>query len=200
MTDQSGAEAGSDAEESLTDLKFIGPASADTMADADFDAPQVRDKRVSYRMLVEAGTNPGVATKIRREHSLPWSITGEGGDLDKRSEQVSGLSDDEADWVAASSGDWSTEDAGTDDAAAETAEADGSGDSADAEAAWRDRSKPTSVTEMDGVSEEAAERLSSIGVTSIRSLATITPEHVADLLDLDEETVREWRDDADDRV
>jgi predicted flap endonuclease-1-like 5' DNA nuclease len=200
MTDQSGAEAGSDAEESLTNLKFIGPASADTMADADFDAPQVRDKRVSYRMLVEAGTNPGVATKIRREHSLPWSITGEGGDLDKRSEQVSGLSDDEADWVAASSGDWSTEDAGTDDAAAETAEADGSGDSADAEAAWRDRSKPTSVTEMDGVSEEAAERLSSIGVTSIRSLATITPEHVADLLDLDEETVREWRDDADDRV
>lgn len=197
MTEQTTAPPESDGDERLTELKFIGPATAETLDAEDFDAADVRSKRVSYRMLVEAGTNPGVATKIRREHSLPWSITGaEDADLGKRSDQVRGLRDDERDWVAASSGDWSTEGGDTE----ETAEADGSGDAEVAEAAWRERSKPTPVADLDSISDADADTLSSVGITSVRSLATITPEHVADLLDLDEASVREWRDEAAERA
>lgn len=196
MTEESPAET---ADEALTDLKFIGPATADAIGEEEFSARDVRDKRVSYRMLVEAGTNPGVASKIRREHSLPWSITGEGSDdLGKRSEQVRGLRDDERDWVSASSGDWETADADT--GSSGEAEADGSGDAEVAEAAWRDRSKPTPVTDLDCISESEAEVLGSVGINSVRSLATITPEHVANLLNLDEDEVTRWRDEAADHL
>ncbi|GAB3418801.1 hypothetical protein GCM10027435_19390 [Haloparvum alkalitolerans] len=213
------ADAGSDAdaddqpsgEPVPTDLKWVGPATADAFADADLTAADVTDKRVSYRILVEAGVNPGVAAKIRREHSLSWSF--EAGDgLASRSTQVRGFGDEEAAWVAASSGDWeeradaaaeerSAEDANADEAAwvadamgggADPAETDGSGDPTAAEAAWRERSAPTPTTDLDAVDEAAADLLAEAGITSVRSLATADPEHVADVLELDPDDVTAW--------
>lgn len=188
--------------DALADLKYIGQTTAETVAEDGITAEKVRNKRVSYRMLLEAGTNPGVATKVRREHSLPWSITGNAGeDLGKRSDQIRGLQDDERAWVAASSGDWAsgTGRSGTggadDDSTAEegddsTAEADGG------EAAWRERSKPDPVTEVDGVDDEVAEQLAKAGITSVRSLATADAESISDVLGLDEDRVAEWVEDA----
>lgn len=211
-----------DAEEEPTDLKWIGPATAAAFADADLTAADVRAKRVSYRLLVDAGVNPGVAAKIRREHSLSWSF--EAGDgLDQRSSQVRGLGTDEAAWVAASSGDWEStsdeadggegedggDDATADDAGDEAAwvaasttdaqaddreVADGSGDPVAAEAAWRSRSKPTPLSTLAAVEEDetAEDLLAEAGITSVRSLATADPEHVADVLDIDHDRVKRW--------
>jgi len=247
-----------------TDLKWVGPATAEALEDADFDAADLADKRVSCHMLVEAGVNPGVAAKIRREHSLAWSFEST-DDLDRRSAQIRGLGDAEAAWVAASAGDWESAeddvDAEADDGAARVAaaapapaaddageggdgsdpatdrpglegtgdwpaptgeaaeaagidaasadgdgtpaEADGSGDPVVAEAAWRERSAPTPLTELDSVGEDDAAALSEAGITSVRSLATADPEHLADVLELDGDRVAAWheaaRDAADDR-
>jgi predicted flap endonuclease-1-like 5' DNA nuclease len=204
--------------ESLTDVHLVGPATAEVLADADFDATAIPEKTVSYEMLIEAGVNPGVATRIRKEHSLHWSFGGSEEDddsLEQRSEKVRGLQDGERAWVAASSGDWESQDpetAETNDAASgdwtptgaasadgnDTAEtsADGSGAAEAAEAAWRERSKPDPVTDVPGVDEEVAEILANGGITSVRSLSTADPEHVADSLGLDVERVTEWRDAA----
>ncbi|MFC3478820.1 DUF7409 domain-containing protein [Halobacterium litoreum] len=114
-----------DPREELLDLRCVGPATADVLAAADVDAAAVESKAVSHADLVEAGVNPGVAARIRREHSLQWSFEG-GQDLDRRAEQVRGLHDEEREWVAASYG-------------ADDAEADGSGGAAAEEAAWQDR-------------------------------------------------------------
>lgn len=197
MTKDTGERTQQDGAEDLTDLKFIGPATADVIADADFDVESIRSKRVSYRMLVDAGSNPGVASKIRREHSLPWSITGGGSDdLDKRSNQVRGLRDEERAWVAASSGDWESQSTPPTD----TAEADGSGESEAAEAAWRERSRPEPVTSLEGITQDDADALGTVGINSVRSLATIDPEQVSDLLQIDENTVAGWREQAADEV
>ena len=105
-----GAERGEAGRETdgLTDLRWVGPATEAVLADAEVTAADVRDRRVSYRLLVDAGVNPGVAAKIRREHSLSWSF--EAGDgLDRRSAQVRGLGGEEAAWVAASVGDWESD-------------------------------------------------------------------------------------------
>ncbi|MGQ4556021.1 DUF7409 domain-containing protein [Halobellus sp. GM3] len=114
--------------DSFEDLRFVGPKSAAVLRDSEVSVADLVEKRVAYRDLTEAGVNPGVAAKIRREHSLSWSLDGGGTDLDRRSTQVRGLDDDERAWIAASSG-WSED----------GAETDGSGDAADAEAAWRAR-------------------------------------------------------------
>ncbi|MBC9986197.1 MULTISPECIES: helix-hairpin-helix domain-containing protein [unclassified Haloferax] len=99
----------------LEALKYVGPATADCLAEANIDAAAIVDGEVCYRDLVAAGTNPGVAAKIRRWHSLSWSFNS-GDDLDRRSSQVRGLGDDERAWVAASSGDWdASDDADSDD-------------------------------------------------------------------------------------
>jgi len=83
------------------------------LSDAGVTAAAVRNKAVSYRGLVDAGVNPGVAAKIRREHSLSWSF--EAGDgLDRRSTQVRGLGSEEAAWVAASAGNWASGDSKSD--------------------------------------------------------------------------------------
>lgn len=204
-----------------TDLKFVGPATADVIEAAEFDATDVAAKRVSYRMLVEADVNPGVAGKIRRWHSLSYSFAS-GSGLDRRSEQVRGLQADERAWVAASSGDWAAEadaerrgdeDQPPGDASDESttggdwtpgdwadtgasggddAPADGSGDAVAAESTWRERSEPTPVTAVSGLDSDDADTLAVAGVTSVRSLATCTPELVADLLELDPERVEEW--------
>jgi hypothetical protein len=107
--------------EELVDLKWIGPATEGVLSEADLTADAVREKVVSYRDLVDAGVNPGVAAKIHREHSLSWSF--EAGDgLDRRSTQVRGLGSEEAAWVAASAGDWASDDTGPDDDAGDGAE------------------------------------------------------------------------------
>jgi len=111
-----------------TDLRFVGPATADVVDAADFDAADVAAGRVSYAMLLEAGANPGVAARIRREHSLPWAFEHtEGDDLRRRSEQVRQLGEAERAWVTASADGWTAVEA-TD--GGRTAEA--------AERAWRD--------------------------------------------------------------
>lgn len=114
-----------DTRDALLSLKFVGPATADVLEDAGVAAADVEAKTVTHSELVDHGVNPGVAAKIRREHSLQWSFQG-GEDLDRRAEQVRGLQDDEREWVAASYGD-------------DEASADGSGDASAEEAAWRDR-------------------------------------------------------------
>ena len=210
----------STAEAAIESVRFVGPATAAVLEREGYDATAITEKRVSYRMLVDAGVNPGVAAKIRREHSLSWSFDS-GGDLDRRSTQVRGLGSAEAEWVAASAGDWEDEaaddsavddesapadDSETDDEPTEPtpwpthgeaesttdAATDGSGDAISAEAAWRARSTPTPVTDLDVVDAAAADRLAEAGINSVRSLATADAEHVADVLGLKKEVVDEW--------
>jgi len=212
-----------DADDGLLSLKFVGPATADVLAAAGIDAEDLAAKSVSHAELVEAGVNPGVAARIRREHSLQWSFSG-GEDLDRRAEQVRGLHDEEREWVAASYGDDEASADGSGDAAAEesawqrqsasSSDAEG-GDQAAEESAWRERSwpngedsepsperdeatwreqsTPTPVTAVEGVDETAAKLLARAGVTSVRSLATAHVEHVADSLGVDEERIAAWK-------
>ena len=188
--------------ERLTDIHFVGPATAEVLDDAPIDATGIRDKSVSYQMLIDAGVNPGVATRLRKEHSLSWSFGGDDDSLEQRSEKVRGLQDDEAAWVAASSGDWESAEPETTDSTSgdwtPTGEAttDGSGAAEEAEAAWRERSRPDPVTDVPGVDDRIAKVLAEAGVTSVRSLATADPEHVADSLELDVSRVAEWCDGA----
>jgi len=208
-------------ETGVESVRYVGPATAAVLDREGYDATAITEKRVSYRMLVDAGVNLGVAAKIRRENSLSWSFDS-GSDLDRRSEQIRGLGSAEAEWVAASAGDWednstaadepdSTDEAddswGTDvkpwpthgessvvetATTDEAATTDGSGDAISAEAAWRAQSKPTPVTDLDAVDEAAAEQLAEAGINSVRSLATADAEHVADVLELSEAVVDEW--------
>lgn len=245
-TDDGGADDAASEVAEPTDVKFVGAATAPLVEAAEFTARDVAERRVSYRMLVDAGVNPGVAAKIRRHLSLSWSFES-GDDLSRRSEQIRGLREEERAWVASSYGDgdgddtsdagdeadaetastsedeWvaaagareTAGDAGRDvgprqDASdqftaeaswvaqsalgdgAETASADGSGDPVAAEAAWRERSKPTPITAVSGVGEARAERLAEAGVTSVRSLATADPELLAEVTGLPVASVRKW--------
>ncbi|WP_277555453.1 DUF7409 domain-containing protein [Halobaculum limi] len=199
----------------------MGPATGAVLSEAGVDAEAVRRKAVSYRMLVDAGVNPGVAARIRREHSLAWSFESEGEDLRRRSAQVRGLGDAERAWVAASSGDWQAGERPTDPprgeggdesgdetddgerawvaASGDTASStktDGSGDPVAAESAWRERSRPTPVGSLDVVSPEEAADLAEAGITSVRALALADPAEVADALDRDADRVAELRDAA----
>lgn len=196
----------------VEDLKWVGPRTAPVLREAGVAPEDVESKRVSHAQLVDAGVNPGVAAKIRREHSLSWSFSG-GKDLDRRAQQVRGLQDDEREWVAASYDEW-------EDADAVNASTDGSGDAKAAEAAWRTStwpgeseeerqelnetaeaawqagSAPTPVTEVYGIGEATAEKLAEAGVTSVRRLATCDVERVADALEISVNRVAEWRDAA----
>ncbi len=188
--------------EELTDLAYVGPATAPLLAAAGIDPADIRDRRVSHAQLVDVGVNAGVAAKIRRHHSLSWSLEG-GEDLDRRAEQVRGLQEGEREWVAQSASDWE-----------ETTEADptsteddsepewtrrpwpnGTDDPSDfeAEAQWRDRSRPRPLSELDCLEERDRERLAEAGITSVGSLATCNPATVAASLGIDAETVRRWR-------
>ena len=194
----------------LTDIHLVGPATAEVLERAEFDGTGIADKTVSYEMLIDAGVNPGVAARLRKEHSLHWSFGGSEEDddsLEQRSEKIRGLQDEERAWVAASSGDWESNEpetttttdgdwSPTGGTATPEASTDGSGAAEAAEAAWRERSKPDPVTEVPGVDEEMAEVLANGGITSVRSLATADHEHVADSLGLDVDQVTEWRDAA----
>lgn len=194
----------------LQAVKFVGPATAAVLESAGISAADVVERRVSHAQLVQVGVNPGVAARIRREHSLAWSMSG-GEDLDRRAEQVRGLQDDERAWVAASAGSWESE------SAPEQATTDGRGSDEDAETAWqrsswpdqdesevqdageiewREASTPEPVTAISEIGDGDAAALADAGITSIRSLATADPERVADSLGLDEARVRRWRNAA----
>jgi hypothetical protein len=129
--------------EEFEDLRFVGPKTAATLESTPIDVDDVVRKRVSYRDLTEHGVNPGVAAKIRREHSLSWSFDAEDTDLSRRSTQVRGLDDEERAWIAASSTDWSDADApdeaeAADDGPNSDAALDAAGGAdADAESEWR---------------------------------------------------------------
>ncbi len=201
-----------------TDIQFVGPSTAEVLEEAPFDADGIARKSVSYEMLVEAGVNPGVAGKLRREHSLAWSLgttEDNDGSLRRRSDRVRGLQDDERAWVAASTGDWeettdrTAADEAVDDETAEDAWREQSAGvgatdvtSADQEeeAAWRERSKPEPITEIEGIGEAFETSLAEAGITSVRSLATANPDRIAEALDLDAERVREWCDRAEERL
>lgn len=192
--DTSGTEAVDGDEFSPTDVRFVGPATAAVIDAAGFDARDILRKSVSYEMLVEAGVNHGVATRIRREHSLSWSFAGDGESLERRSSQVRGLRDEERAWVAASTGDWENTEPST------PASADGGGSAEAAEAAWRERSKPDPIEDLPGIDETEAKLLAEGGITSIRSLATANVEHVADVLELELEQIETWRNAARERL
>ncbi|ELZ26465.1 hypothetical protein C474_19994 [Halogeometricum pallidum JCM 14848] len=161
--------------EALEELRFVGPKTAAALRDSPIDAADVARKRVSYRDLTAHGVHPGVAAKIRREHSLSWSFDAEDGDLSRRSSQVRGLDDDERAWVAASS-EWAADEASAAESAwqtradgvegdgdgtpASTTAEEGTGSTADAEAEWRAAAEETA---SDGPTrdEEAAWRAKS---------------------------------------
>ncbi len=175
------------AEIETTDVKYVGPATAAVIEDAPFDVTDIRNRTVSYEMLREAGVHPGVAGRLRREHSLSWSFES-GNDLTDRSSQIRGLQDGERAWIAASSGDWEAK-------TTETA-TDGSGDADAEEAAWRDRSSPDPVTDVPEIDDELAGELAEAGITSVRSLAIANLERVADSLAFDLTRVAKWRESA----
>lgn len=192
--------------EELIDLKFVGPATAPVLAAAGVEPTDIRERRVSHAHLIEAGVNPGVAAKIRREHSLSWSLEG-GEDLDQRAEQVRGLQDGEREWVAASASDW--EDPASTATQGEEQEEEDSDwtrrpwpnkpeqrTEFEAEAEWRDRSIPTPVSAIEHLDQEQLTALAEAGITSVRRLATCNPEAVASSLDIEEATVQEWRAEA----
>jgi hypothetical protein len=176
-----------DAPDDLEALQFVGPATASVLADAGVTPADLAAKRVSHAQLVEHGVNPGVAARIRREHSLQWSFEG-GEDLDRRAEQVRGLKDDERQWVAASYGDDASADGSGSTEAAESAwqsgsvtvtddEAnDGGDDTVDGESAWREESWPDGRADGSAEREERAWREQS------------TPTPVAELDAVDEAT------------
>ncbi len=171
-----------------TDIAFVGPATATVIEDADFEVGAIQNRTVSYEMLREAGVNPGVAGRLRKEHSLSWSFES-GNDLTDRSNKIRGLKDDERAWIAASSGDWEQQ-------STETATTDGSGNAEAEEAAWRDRSSPDPVTDVPEIDNRLANELAEAGITSVRSMAIADPERVADSLSFDFERVNRWRDAA----
>lgn len=119
----------------LSDLRFIGEATAETLAAAEITAELLRDQGVSYLQLVELGVDPGVAARIRREHSLAWSNEpARGARLRRRAQQIRHLRDGERSWINASGGSEGS-------APRSRTTPDGSGDSVDAELAWRTRSR-----------------------------------------------------------
>lgn len=56
------------------------------------------------------------------------------------------------------------------------------------------------MTALGGVVPADADRLADAGVTSVRSLATCTPELVADVLGFEQSRVETWRTRAQDRL
>lgn len=126
----------------LRDLRYIGQTTAEILADASISAAHIRDQAVSYLRLVDEGVDPGVAARIRREHSLPWSDEpSEGPRLRRRAQHVRHLRDDERSWIDES---WAA--ARSTESPPGGATSDGSGDPADAERAWRERSRADSTS------------------------------------------------------
>lgn len=101
--------------ETFEDLRFVGPKTAEALESSEIELSDFAGKRISYRDLTEVGVNPGVAAKIRREHSLSWSFDATDTDLSRRSTQVRGLDDEERAWIAASSTGWGDDESDADE-------------------------------------------------------------------------------------
>lgn len=184
----------------LTELQFVGEHTASVLRSAGIEAADIRRRQVAYDRLLEAGANPGVAAKLRREYSLSWSFTAS-GDVVRRSRQVNGLDEREAAWIAQSNGEWidAIENRTANGARGETANSptvNGSnGSYTDRSSATRDRPPhPTPLSALEELSPGAIDRLADAGITSVRRLATIEPAPVADALDVDRSEVERWRD------
>lgn len=177
-TNDGGEELVADAE-TLAGLDGVTPVAAAQLTAAGITASDVTDKRVTYRDLVDAGVEQGVAMDLRRQYSLSWSSTlGDG--LDERAESMGGLQDDERDWVAASTSDW--EELGVREyAPVEREPVD----------IWADRERPTPVgTVVDGW---VADQLATAGITSVRQLARVDAAALAEALDVNVMQARTWR-------
>lgn len=86
-----------------TDLRAVGGGTAAIINGASFDAADILAKRVSYRMLRDAGVTERVADALRREYSLVWSFFWtHDPDLCNRAAKITGLTQGERDWIAAS--------------------------------------------------------------------------------------------------
>ncbi|PCR90668.1 DUF7409 domain-containing protein [Natrinema ejinorense] len=164
----------------------IGTDERQALEAADIDPDAVAGKEYSYRMLLDAGLDEGIAASLRRRYSLPWSFEGE-GDLDRRSSEVRGLGDAEREWIAVSA-----------DEEWQAFEYDHSG----LVSVGRDRPserpypRPTPVTAVTGVGPDDADALAEAGVRSAERLATIDAMTVAAVLDLNVLHVRTWRHNA----
>lgn len=188
MTTQTGANVsveetgpdGDDDPEHVGDLAGVDEETATTLADADVEAVDLQDKRVSYRDLVDAGLDADVATALRREHSLPYTST-LGGDLSERSDSVGNLQGNERAWIAASDGDW------------ESAEYEPVFDEREEVDVWTDMERPTPVTAIAGVGDADAEKLAEAGITSVKQLTWAEAGVIADALDMDVVAIRTWR-------
>ncbi|MFC6825576.1 DUF7409 domain-containing protein [Halopelagius fulvigenes] len=162
-TDESDAADDDEGPETFEDLRFVGPKTAEALESSEIELSDFVRKRISYRNLTEIGVNPGVAAKIRREHSLSWSFDAADTDLSRRSTQVRGLDDEERAWIAASSTGWGDDESDADesggdgdraavDRRTESAEADARPDGrrpTDAdpvdESTWRERAASASA-------------------------------------------------------
>ncbi|MDZ7850977.1 MAG: hypothetical protein U5K70_09380 [Halodesulfurarchaeum sp.] len=189
--------------EELTDLMYVGSATEAVLESAGVEPADIEKRRVSHAQLVKTGVNPGVAAKIRREHSLSWSLEG-GEDLDLRAHQVRGLQDAERKWVAASAAGWDDETPETDRPKTSTDKPNswerqpwpnqpGGETDFEAEAEWRERSAPKPISTLEGVDAEAEAALAEAGIISVRRLATCNPTAVAASLDVEKGTVEAWR-------
>ncbi|WP_435360677.1 DUF7409 domain-containing protein [Haloarchaeobius sp. DFWS5] len=160
-------------------LDGVPAAAAEELADAALEPADITEKRVTYVDLVDAGVDEETATAIRRRYSLTWSSTlGDG--LDDRAAEMGGLQRGERDWVAASTSDW--EDLGV----AEY-------DPVEREAIdyWADHERPEPVWRV--VDEYVAERLEEAGISSVRQLAGVDADALAEALGVPTMQARTWR-------
>lgn len=104
-----------------TALRYVGPATAAVIERGPFDAADIAAARVSHRALVEAGVNPGVAERLRREYGLLWAFRWHPGDVDlrRRAAALRGAGAAERRWIELSGGDWQAHDPAADGAGAD---------------------------------------------------------------------------------
>ena len=179
-------------EESPRSLRYVGPVTAEILTTAAITAADIEHKRVSYRQLVNEGVNPGVAAKIRREHSLPWTISGFESDLDTRSRTVRGLRADERRWIAQSGADWEARDSvGISDPQADPN--DGYAQELELTAAPETLAPTTSLEPID---DATAAALAEAGVNTVQRLAVVEQAQLAAAIDVEEGTVARWQEAA----
>ncbi|MFB6129576.1 MAG: hypothetical protein ABEJ28_02005 [Salinigranum sp.] len=166
-------------------VRFVGPTTARVLEAAGAEPADLTERRLTYRDLVDAGVNGGVAARLRREHSLAWTDGIAGVDLGRRSARVRGLGEAERAWVAASAGDWQSTAADADEPDGDTSANGG-----------RERRTPDPVSVLDAVDDEAAATLAEAGITSVRCLSRIDPACVANALGVRQGAVRRWHDAA----
>lgn len=85
------------------DLRAVGGGTAAIIKGSSFDAGDILARNVSYTMLRDAGVKDRVAEELRRAYSLVWSFYWTNpSDLRERAARLTGLSEAEREWIAAS--------------------------------------------------------------------------------------------------